>query len=81
MTLEQFARHNGHTVEQFDYGDERVVAIDFGAGAEASVDVVGDTVIVVFGDEQREFDLPSDAADAHTFMRNGVLTIEMETPA
>lgn len=53
--------------------------MDFGGDAnEAAVDVVEETIIVVLDDEQFELDLPEQASDAHTFMKNGVLTIELE---
>ena len=79
MTLEQLARDTGQMVRQYEYDDSEVVAVDFGTEkAGASVDVVDGSVIVVFADEQREFDLPADAADAQAFMKNGVLTIELE---
>ena len=78
MNLEQFAHDNGHMVRQYEYDDGRIVAVDFGSAAgDASVDLVEDTVIIVFGDEQYEFELPLET-DAQAFIRNGVLTIEME---
>ncbi|MFC4541530.1 Hsp20/alpha crystallin family protein [Halosolutus amylolyticus] len=79
MTLEQFTREDGQVARQYEYDDETVVAVDFGAArTDASVDLVDDTVIVVVDDDQYEFELPVDADDAHTFMQNGVLTVEME---
>ncbi|GAB3027140.1 DUF7127 family protein [Natronobiforma cellulositropha] len=79
MTLEKLTRDSGHLVRQYTYGDERVLAIDFGAsGQEASVDVADGTVIVVLEDDQYEFDLPDETDEAHTFMKNGVLSIELE---
>ncbi|MFC4246334.1 Hsp20/alpha crystallin family protein [Natribaculum luteum] len=82
MNLERFVRDDGRLARQYDYGDETVLAVDFGpAGADASVDVVDGTVIVVFDDEQRELELPADVEDAQAFIRNGVLTIEMEVDA
>lgn len=80
MTLDQLARDSGQMVRQYEYDDETVLAIDFG-GVDASVDVVDGTVIVVADDEQYEFELPEHATDAHTFIKNGVLTIEMEEDA
>ncbi|WP_255167498.1 DUF7127 family protein [Natrononativus amylolyticus] len=80
MTLEQLARDDGHMVRQYQYDDETVLAIDFG-GSDAAVDVADGTVIVVTADDQYEFDLPDHATDAHTFIKNGVLTIEMEADA
>ncbi len=78
MTLEQFTRDDGQVARQYEYDDSTVVAVDFGAGTEAAVDLIDDTVIVVVDDDQYEFELPADADDAHTFMKNGVLTVEME---
>jgi len=42
---------------------ESLVAIDFGPGASATLDVVGDTAIVVAGDRQFEFEVPSAASE------------------
>ena len=85
MTLEQFTREEGQVARRYDYGDETVLAVDFGTEhADATVDVVDDTIIVVVDDadqsddEQYELELPDGADDAHTFMKNGVLTVEME---
>ena len=61
------------TVTRNEYDDELVIAVDFGSGAVAEHDVVGDTVIVVAGDRQVEFDVPSEAHGIST--NNGVLTI------
>lgn len=82
MDLEQFARDDERLVRRYDYDAESILAVDFGpAGPEASVDVVDGTVIVVTDDDQYEFDLPEHATDAHTFIRNGVLTLELEVDA
>ncbi|MFB6133112.1 MAG: Hsp20/alpha crystallin family protein [Halanaeroarchaeum sp.] len=65
---------------QYDYDEETVIVADLGRlTSEASVDVVDETAIVVVEidgqQRQYEFDLPSE--DAHTFISNGVLTIEV----
>ncbi|WP_254764586.1 DUF7127 family protein [Natrinema marinum] len=79
MTLEQFTREEGQLARRYEYDDGAVLAVDFGtAEADASVDLVDDTVIVVVKDEQYEIDLPDATGDAHTFMKNGVLTVELE---
>ncbi|WP_408958135.1 Hsp20/alpha crystallin family protein [Natrinema sp. 74] len=79
MTLEQFTREEGQLARRYDYDDGTVLAVDFGTdGADASVDFVDDTVIVVVDDEQYEIDLPVAVDDAHTFIKNGVLTVELE---
>jgi HSP20 family molecular chaperone IbpA len=67
-------------VRRFEYDDELVLAADVGIG-DATVDVVGDTVIVVSGGEQYELTVPEtaeDEEDARAFIKNGVLTIEVE---
>ncbi|QRV14421.1 DUF7127 family protein [Haloterrigena salifodinae] len=79
MTLEQFTKDEGQVARRYEYGDETVLAVDFGAEhASASVDTVDGTVIVVVDDDQYEFELPVGADDAHTFIKNGVLTVEVE---
>ncbi|MXV61479.1 Hsp20/alpha crystallin family protein [Natronorubrum sp. JWXQ-INN-674] len=79
MTLEQFTRNEGQLTRQYEYDECSVLAVDFGADeTDASVDLVDDTVIVIVDDEQYELELPDGADDAHTFIKNGVLTVEME---
>jgi len=62
-------------LRRYEYDDAVVLAADIGITGDATVDVVDDTAIVVVGDEQYDFDLPS--GDARAFIRNGVLTVEM----
>lgn len=65
-------------VSRYEYEDALVLAADVGLG-ETAVDVVGDTVIVVDGDEQHELTLPEGTgSDAQALIRNGVLTIEVK---
>ncbi|QLG48251.1 DUF7127 family protein [Natrinema halophilum] len=79
MTLEQFTREDGQLARRYDYDDGTVFAVDFGTdGTNATVDLVDDTVIVVLEDDQYEIELPKTGEDAHTFIKNGVLTIELE---
>ena len=61
------------TRHEYEDEDELVIAVDFGPGVTAAHDVVGDTVIVVAGDSQVEFEMPSEASEVRT--NNGVLTI------
>jgi len=60
---------------RYEYDDRVVIAADFGPAVEPTVDVVDETVIVVAGDDQREFPLPD--GEVQTFTRNGVVTIEV----
>lgn len=74
--------HELRTVDEQDgpvrtrtYDDGSVIVADFGADAgDLSVDVVGDTVIIVADDRQVEFELPEGAEEIS--VNNGVLTIE-----
>ena len=61
------------TIAHREYDGKNVIAIDFGPGVEATVDVVGEMAIVVAGDEQYEFEIPPDATDIST--NDGILTI------
>ena len=61
-----------------------VIAADLGPSvADADVDVLADTAIVVTGagedEPQVELDLPE--GDAEVFIKNGVLTIELKEKA
>lgn len=79
MTLEQFTREEGQVARRYEYDDATIMAVDFGTEAtDASVDLVDDTVIVVLSDDQYEIDLPDRVENAHTFIKNGVLTVELE---
>jgi hypothetical protein len=62
-------------LRRFEYDDSVVLAADVGTVGDATVDVVDDTVIVVVGDEQREFEVPG--GDARAFINHGVLTVEL----
>jgi hypothetical protein len=64
-------------VSKYEYDNAVVLAADVGVAEDATVDVVDGTVIVVVGDEQCDFKIPGD--DAQAFIRNGVLTVEMTT--
>lgn len=79
--MNQFTSTTGDDAKQlrrYEYDEGMVFAADFGTTFdEGSVDVVDGTVIVVVDDEQHEFDLPQ-GADAQAFMKNGVLTVEID---
>ena len=73
---EQFRAAEG-PVGRREYDDGAVEFVaDVGVDRDASVEVVGDTAIVVAGDEQYEFAIDS-GEDAQAFMKNGVLTVEV----
>lgn len=72
---EQLRLDDDVPVREYDYGDEVVYAADVGVTADASVDVVDDTVIVVTDNDQFEIEAEG---DAQAFIHNGVLTIEVD---
>jgi hypothetical protein len=77
MELQQFINDDDRSVRSVRRDGGQTVVADFGPDAlAASVDVVGDTAIVVQDEEQTDVDLPTSAERA--FMQNGVLTIELE---
>lgn len=65
----------GITITKNEYDRESVIAVDFGPlPGEPTVDVVGDTAIVVVDGEQFEFDVPDTASEVT--VNDSVLTIE-----
>ncbi len=74
MTLSDQLVDRDVEVARRELDDHIEFVADFGSATEASVDVLGDTVIVVADDDQYELDVDG---DAQAFMRNGVLTIEV----
>jgi hypothetical protein len=79
MNLQQFEREEEVTYQVVDADGRIEHVVDLGAGADATVDVVDDTAIVVGEDDQYELTLPE--GDAEAFILNGVLTITMEDSA
>ena len=63
------------SLRRYEYDDGVTLAADIGPERDADVEVLGDTVIVVVDDEQ--YDLSVDG-DARAFIKNGVLTIEVD---
>ncbi|MFD1645728.1 DUF7127 family protein [Haloarchaeobius litoreus] len=80
MNIQDFTAEDERFVRQYSYDDARVVAVDLADEfVGGSVDVIGDTVVVVGGGtEQYELDVPG---VSQAFIRNGVLTIEVEVDA
>lgn len=73
---ERFARRDDAVARRYEFDDQVVFVADLGPASEGTVDVLGDTAIVVVGDEQYEFELPEEGA--RTSMNNGVVTIEVD---
>jgi hypothetical protein len=72
-TIEQLRDDAG--LRRFEYEDSTVMAADFGPGRDVTVDVVGETVMVVHDGEQYDLEV---SGDARAFIKNGVLTIEID---
>lgn len=82
MHIEHVGDQQNRLVRRYEYEDDDVIVVDLGADRDATVDVVdGSAIVVVERDgsdpEQLEIDLPD--GDAQAFIRNGVLTIEVNT--
>jgi hypothetical protein len=75
MELKEPFVDQGLAVQRAEYEERIELVVDFGRGADPSVDVVGDTVIVIAGGEQYETEV---SGDAQVFISNGVLTIEVD---
>ncbi|AGB16367.1 hypothetical protein Halru_1768 [Halovivax ruber XH-70] len=79
MTIADTADAQSAMVRTYEYDDSSVVVADLAdASAEPAVDVVDGTAIVVLDGRQHEIDLPQEGTVADTFMKNGVLSIELE---
>ena len=81
MNVETFDSETDALARRYDYGDRQVLAADLGVEDDrVSVDVVGDTVILVLRgetDEQYELDAPEGDV-TRAFINNGVVTVEVE---
>jgi hypothetical protein len=65
-------------VNRYETPDGSGVAVDFGSQHQLTLDVVGETIILVdeAGETHHELTLPD--PDAKAFIHNGVLTIEVD---
>jgi hypothetical protein len=77
MSLQQQLAANDIEWRRDEYEDSVEFVSDLGPQGQTAVDVVDNTVIVVAGGEQYEFDAEL-GADARAFINNGVLTIEVD---
>lgn len=60
------------------YDEETVIAVDFGPiASDPTLDIVGETAIVVADGTQLEFEIPADADEVT--VNDGILTIRSET--
>lgn len=79
MKQNQFIDEEERAVRTVDRPNGTSIVADLGAATEGVVDVVGDTAIVVTDDDQFEIELVGEPERA--FMKNGVLTIDLEDEA
>ncbi|EMA50267.1 DUF7127 family protein [Halococcus thailandensis] len=76
-TLQQFDDRDGDALSRYEYDASVVYAADIGSDAdEATVDIVDNTVMIVSGDEQADFEIP-ESGTAEATINNGVLTVEV----
>ncbi|ELY92361.1 hypothetical protein C483_07898 [Natrialba hulunbeirensis JCM 10989] len=62
------------TITNRQYDEEQVIAVDFGQVAgQPTLDIVGETAIVVIDEAQFEFGIPTDANEVK--INDGILTI------
>ena len=73
--LQQFDERDTGGLRRYEYDDRVVYAVDVGLG-EATVDVVGNTVLIVDDDDQAEFEVP-ESGTVEAAINNGVLTVEV----
>ncbi len=71
-------RRDDITIARREYDDGNVVVVDFGPEVHPSIDVVDDVAIVVAGDDQYEFEVPSNASDIS--VNDGMLLIKSAPP-
>lgn len=74
-TLRSLQSDESYAVREVSREDGMEYVIDFGAHVD-TVDVLDDAVIVV-PPEGDQFEIPLPRDQAHAFMKNGVLTIEV----
>jgi len=74
MDAQEQLTERGVDVRRVEYGDGVELVADFGPVENASADVVDGTVIAVVDGDQ--YDIEVDG-DTRAFIRNGVLTIEV----
>ena len=75
MTVQERLAEQGLPVRRFECEDAVELTVDFGPGAAPSVNVVGDTAIVVADGSQYGIEV---GENAKAFISNGILTIEVE---
>ena len=80
MNIEQLSEREGQHARRFEYDDGTELVADSGVGVEGSADVLDDAVIVV-PEEGEQLELDVSETDAQAFIKNGVLTIELEAEA
>ncbi|ELZ00187.1 hypothetical protein C482_08943 [Natrialba chahannaoensis JCM 10990] len=72
--LEAAGEQDEITITKRQYDEEQIIAVDFGQVAgQPTLDIVGETAIVVVDGTQFEFGIPPDATEVK--MNDGVLTI------
>ena len=75
MNIQRRLDETEFAVTTYESENGTELAVDFGPSVQSAVDIVGETAIVVVDDDQYEFEL--DTENAQAFITNGVLSIEV----
>ena len=75
MVLKQTLNQQGLESRRVEYDSRTEYMLDFGPAADVSVDIVGDTALLVVDGEQYDIDLEE---NAQVFMNNGIVTFEVK---
>ena len=75
MVLKQTLNQQGLESRRVEYDSRTEYILDFGPAAEVSVDIVGNTALLVADGEQYDIELET---DAQVFKNNGTVTFEVK---
>jgi hypothetical protein len=75
MVLKQTLNQQGLESRRVEYDSRTEYILDFGPAAEVSVDIVGNTALLVADGEQYDIELET---DAQVFKNNGIVTFEVK---
>jgi len=75
MGMKETLAEKSIEVSRYEYEDTVELVADFGIQHEESVEIVGDTAIIIIDGKQHDVELDG---GAQAFINNGVVTIEVE---
>lgn len=65
-------------VRRYEYDTSIVYAVDLGRGTAASVDVIDNTAMIIPENSQEQYEIDVPAGTVEAFIKNGIVTIEIE---